>query len=99
MRRISLRALLAVTLAFLTWPPPDHAQVKRPLSVADVIQMRRVTTGLGQPVLISPDQRRYVLLLLQGDLRRNGSWIDILCGSTFSTEKAAPRTKIGRAHV
>jgi hypothetical protein len=83
----------ALILGFLILSPSIVAsKEKSPLSVANVIETRRVITGLGKPVLISPDQRRFVIVLLQGDLRRNGNWIDILCGSPLSMEAAMPRT-------
>jgi hypothetical protein len=63
---------------------------KRRLTVNDVIETTQVLNDSGSdPALVSPDRKRYVILLQRGDLKRNGSWVQLLSGSTQSLDAAS----------
>jgi len=67
---------------------------KLPLKVADVIESAQILKdGRDDPVLLSPDGKRYLIILVRGDLRRNGSWVELLSGSAVSL-KAAARVRV-----
>lgn len=69
------------------------AQERRPLTVEDCIESTRVLSVFGNdPVLISPDGKKYLVVLQTGDLSRNGSWIELIAGSTTSIQAAKPNT-------
>src|SRR6266481_2713805 len=54
----------------------------RPFNVADSIEFTRPLNNFGgSPVVVSPNQARYVVFLQRGDIQRNGSWITILSGN------------------
>jgi len=67
---------------------------KRPLTVADSIEATQVLETSGrEPVLISPDGRRYIVIFEHGDISRNATRVELLSGSTESLEAAS------RAHI
>ncbi len=111
-RSTTVALLVAISLAGIrvSGQEPKEPASKRALSVADAIQTARVmsappTAGgstailaksIGQDVFISPDGKRYVVLLVRSDLQRNGNWIEILSGSLTSFASARRPEVIGR---
>lgn len=95
--RRKMLAGLTMTAAFAgavasAMPAAAHL---RPITAADVIQTRRPLDSdpLGtHQVLVSPDGRKYATVLMQGDLQRDGYWVDILVGRTDSLPRAYPHT-------
>lgn len=71
---------------------------RRPFTVADSIESTQVLYDQEQndPALISPDGKKFVVILQHGDLRRNGSWVEFLVGSTQSLQAASQFHVIGR---
>jgi dipeptidyl aminopeptidase/acylaminoacyl peptidase len=82
-------------LCLVLWPSVMCGQnAKRPLTVADSIEATQVLEASGrEPVLISPDGRRYIVILEHGDISRNATCVELLSGSTESLEAAS------RAHI
>jgi dipeptidyl aminopeptidase/acylaminoacyl peptidase len=67
------------------------------MTVRDAIQSTRVLYGIcSDPALLSPDGKSYLVVLLHGDVARNGSWIELLSGSTASLDSAAKGQVIAR---
>ncbi len=93
--RSNRRGVLSlVVTALLATSICGHAADKRPLTVDDTLQMRRVLKGLYQTndgVHLSPNRTRYLLMLVRDDLERNGTTLEILTGSTDSLDRAEPK--------
>lgn len=71
---------------------------ERALTVADSIETTRaLVDGHGRNIFVSPDGNRYVVVLVRGDIRRNGNWLDILSGRLESLV-VAQRPSV-RAHL
>jgi dipeptidyl aminopeptidase/acylaminoacyl peptidase len=69
----------------------------RPLTLKDVIEYTRVLQGpRNDPELISPDGKRYLVVLERGDVARNGSWVELLSGSTASLDAASNGSVVAR---
>ncbi len=69
----------------------------RQLTVADAIEATHVLHPYGSgPVLISPNGKKYLVVLQQGDVARNGSWVELLSGSTDSVDAAARADVVAR---
>jgi dipeptidyl aminopeptidase/acylaminoacyl peptidase len=60
----------------------------RPLTVADSIESTRLLRATDSPVTLSPDGQRYVAFFESGDLRHNGTWVQLVSGSTGSLDAA-----------
>src|SRR5258705_11856616 len=59
------------------------AEPKHAITVADSIEFTRVLRGNdSDSVLISPDGKHYLIVLQRGDIKLNGSWIELQCGRT-----------------
>jgi dipeptidyl aminopeptidase/acylaminoacyl peptidase len=78
-----------ILAAFIAQPLPARAQ-KRPITVADMIEMRAIVTSYDHPILLSPDGRHYLIVFQSGDLQRNGSWIEFWSGETTFLAAAKP---------
>lgn len=102
---IRLLPVLGATLAISLGLSPA-ALADRPITVVDTINTRRVldvaagrdwapfrsSRETARGVLLSPSGDRYVLLLVRGDVERNGNWLEVVSGSAASVEAArAPR--------
>ncbi len=73
---------------------PDQ---KRPLTVKDSIETTQFLQPYGSsPVLISPDRKKYLVVLERGDVAKNGAWIEMLSGSTVSMDAARRATVVAR---
>jgi hypothetical protein len=82
---------------------------KERLTVQDEIETTRAMTDLGvwnraalkgsvqisgrRSVFVSPNGKRYVVMLVTGDVQANGNWVTLLAGETTSIEAAA-RTRV-----
>jgi dipeptidyl aminopeptidase/acylaminoacyl peptidase len=72
-------------------------EAKRSLTVVDAIQSTRALNDYGRdPVLISPDGKKYLVVLQWGDVARNGSWVELLSGSTTTVEAASRMNSVVR---
>lgn len=71
--------------------------LKRPFTVVDSIEATNVLLAReNDPALVSPDKKRYLVVLQRGDVARNGSWVELLSGSLVSVEVAAKAKVICR---
>ena len=89
MLRIASAFLLSVCL--MAWPRCLCSQdLRKPFTVASSIETTQVLYDPGNdPVLISPDGKKFLVVLERGDIARNGSWVELLLGSTHSIEAAS----------
>src|SRR5256885_17273330 len=74
-------------------------EAKRPLTVADSIEatkVLRVSSVSNDAVLFSHDGARYLVVLQRGDIVRNGSWVELLSGSTASLDAASRPSVVAR---
>lgn len=81
-------ALFTSTIVMLGTAGGQSSQ--QPLTAKDDIAYRRIVTSYSARVLVSPDQRKYVLALQSGDLSRNGSWIEFYVGQLTSRAAVPP---------
>jgi hypothetical protein len=89
--------LLASAMATARTRNPPEKSAPRPLTVKDSIETARVVNDYGSdPILISPRGDRYVLVLERGDLKRNGSWVELFAGRTTSLEAASRIERVAR---
>lgn len=67
---------------------------KLPLTVKDSIEISQILYPDGDsPALISPDGKKYLVVLERGDVKRNGSWVELISGNTASIDEARkPKT-------
>lgn len=94
---LGLFAILSIAVAKAT-PPVE----KRSLTVADAIETtriigdiagwRRQPNGTLEPDLraavVSPNGKRYVSMLVRGDIARDGNWMELISGSLESARAA-----------
>lgn len=94
------RVLYIATLQMIALLYPRHAvgqDRERSLTVKDVIESTRVLRPYGaDAVSLSPDGKRYLVVFQKGDLRRNGSWIELFSGGTGSLKSASERAVMVR---
>src|SRR5687767_1753479 len=68
---------------------------KPSLTVADAIQTTRFMTTpraldpRSSGVVLSPDGKRYVVMLIRGDVQRGGNWVEFLAGSVETFARAS----------
>ncbi|HEY6644104.1 MAG TPA: prolyl oligopeptidase family serine peptidase [Povalibacter sp.] len=63
------------------------------LSIEDGIATTRLMAdAAGSNVFVSPDGRQYAVMLVTGDLERDGVWVDLRVGSLSSIRAAHPRS-------
>ena len=73
---------------------PAHARstMRPPLSVADAIETARFQVNYkGEAAFVSPDRKRYVSLVIRGDVQNDGVRMDVLAGGLGSLDSAIPR--------
>lgn len=82
--------LLAISLVEPRSGLASEAQ-DRPLTVEDSIEsMHLLYPGeQNEPALISPDGRKFLVLLEHGDVARNGTWVELLVGGVTSVQTAS----------
>ncbi len=65
---------------------------RQPLTVADAIETARFQENRqGESVFVSPDGTRYVSMVVRGNIKSDGIWMDVLSGSLSSPDAAKPR--------
>jgi hypothetical protein len=80
----------------------DHDSVgaddsRRRFTVRDSIEATQVVHDFGtDPVQISPDGNRYLVVLQRGDVARNGSWVELISGGTSSLDDASDVATVAR---
>lgn len=85
---------VAAVLGLAAWIIPGSSYAgtpdqTRPLTVQDSIETAQFLHAYGSnPVLISPDGKKYLVVLERGDVARNGARIEFLSGSTASINGA-----------
>ena len=63
---------------------------RQPWTVIDSVEATQVLKDdRNKPVLISPDGKKYLVILARGDLGRNGCWVEFLTAETASLAAAA----------
>lgn len=63
-----------------------------PLTIeAGIETTRAMTDRNGRAVFVSPDERRYAVLLVRGDASKNGVWVELRVGELASLDGADPR--------
>jgi len=71
--------------------------LKRAFTVVDSIEATQVLQDRANgPALVSPDERRYLVVLQRGDVARKGSWVELLSGSLASVESATETNIVSR---
>lgn len=90
--------LLQIVVLATTAAPDDRSRRPlRRLDVRDSIEATRVVHEYADNgVLISPDGTKYLVVLHRGDVARNGSWIELLVGSTQSLAAASKGSIVAR---
>jgi hypothetical protein len=102
-RRIFL--LSAVIAGGILGAIPGNSSGKEKLTVQDEIETTRAMTDMGtlnraaltgsvefsrrRSVFTSPDGKRYVVMLVTGDIKANGNWLTLLAGEATSIEAAS----------
>src|SRR5258705_12469704 len=93
---MSFRLILAINLVLLQ-APGYPLERKLPFTVADSIRLTQVLHKRGEDVaLVSPDGKRFLVVLQRGDVARNGSWIELLMGDTESLATASHAKIVAR---
>ena len=71
---------------------PRADAIANGLTVAEGIETTRFMTDRGgEGVFVSPDGQRYAIMLVTGDVARDGVWLQILAGTRESLAQAVPR--------
>lgn len=91
----SIAAMIVMATAPLgvaeTTPAADTAA----LTVSEAIETTRfMTDRKGHTVFVSPRGDRYAVMLIRGDVARDGVWMDLQVGQLESLEAARPRTVV-----
>jgi hypothetical protein len=64
----------------------------QPMSVADAIETARFHVNYkGEAAFVSPNRQRYVSLVVRGDIKKDGVWMDVLTGRLGSLDSSGPR--------
>lgn len=91
--RIARTGIVAALSAALILAGSAFGRAAQPFSVAEGIESTRfVVDAHGRAVITSPDGRRYVVMLVRGDLQRNGVEMELVAGELGSLARAKPRT-------
>lgn len=92
---MAARAVAAFVLLWSLSTP--CAGMSQPLTVARALESTRAMTDWqSQPVFISPDGRRYVLMLIRGDIARDGVAVSLIAGRTDSLASAVRSEPVAR---
>jgi dipeptidyl aminopeptidase/acylaminoacyl peptidase len=97
--RIATRVSVAIFSAvLLLWARSVGGREKQEiLTVKDTIETTQVVRPYGaDPVLVSPDGSKYLVVLERGDLARNGTWVELFSGSTESLAAARASRVVAR---
>jgi dipeptidyl aminopeptidase/acylaminoacyl peptidase len=97
-RRGARLLALALLISAISSVSSAATAQRKQFTVASGIESRRVLYQLDNrsAVSLSPDGKRYLLLLIRGDLGRDGNWIELVSGRTESLDAAAQTQKVTR---
>ncbi len=86
-------AVFPLTVAALAQSPAKH-----PLTIADTIEAARAVplNMQGDRILLSPDGKRYLVVLIRGDIVRDGCWLEFISGGTESLDAATRFDTVAR---
>jgi hypothetical protein len=96
-RRLLWPVMVAIACAATVGPEVVCARsaredARKPLTVADAIETARFHEDhKAEAVFRSPDGARYVSMVIRGDVKNDGIWVDILSGELSSLDAAKPR--------
>lgn len=95
---LRLASMFLLSVCLMAWPTCLCSQdLRKPFTVADSIGTTNVLyPETNDPVLISPNGKKFLVVLEWGDLARNGSWVELLLGSTRSIEAASRAHEVAR---
>jgi len=97
-QRLPLVWLMSMGLTLLTGGPATAASLqgsKRVLSLTDAIESTRFMTDRQRnAVFVSPKGGRYAVVLVRGDVARDGVWWELKVGELSSLAAATPRTVV-----
>jgi hypothetical protein len=90
--RLHIGCLLHIAALALLPAWVAEASERRPLSVRDAIETSRAMVDLnGSSVFVSPDGTRYAVMLIRGNVERNGNEIELRVGRLDSLAGATPQ--------
>lgn len=70
---------------------------KPALTVREAIEAAKIVRNInGDSVFLSPDQTKYLVVIQRGDIVRNGTWLELVCGDTRSLNSASSPATIAR---
>lgn len=82
----------AVACALLLLMHVACAQERQVFTPRAMFETRRpMTSAAGEGVFVSPGGKRYAIMLIEGDVSRDGVWADIRVGELGSAQLTAPR--------
>ena len=87
--------MLVAGMAMMCIAARSGAQGREPFTVRSALQTTRfMVDGKGEAVAISPDGRRYVVMLVTGDVAGDGAWVELRVGRLDSLAAAVPTTRV-----
>jgi len=92
-RSSAYAASLTATLLLTSFACRSEGGVRR-LTIEDAIETTRfmVADEHATSFAVSPDGKRYVAMLLRGNVARDGMEVEIVCGALASFEDAVPHS-------
>lgn len=89
-RAATVRRVFIALVAILS--ASSRFSAANPLTVAEAIEtIRPMTDERMNAVFVSPSGRHYVMLLIRGDVGRDGLWSELISGDLASLDAATPR--------
>lgn len=86
------RSACALACLLVSWQNVALGSPKPPLSVQSAIETTRAMADRnGESIHIAPDGKRYAVMLIRGDIERDGVWAELRVGRLDSLEGAEPR--------
>lgn len=93
----------AIGAAFCSADAKERFTVATAIEMARIMDVKEVAKvvmgkedGSMGPVLISPDGKRYALLIVKGDIGANGVWLEVISGGLDSLSSAAKWERAAR---
>jgi dipeptidyl aminopeptidase/acylaminoacyl peptidase len=89
--------VLALAGFLATFASPRAEVRQKRFTVRDSVEAAQfISINGSNPVLLSPDAKRYLAVIVKGDIARNGSWVELLSGSTASLDLASRISVVAR---